>query len=136
MKLSDLKRDSRAIQEGGWIDNLPGMPGLRLKVRGYRSPAYRRVRARLLRDLPREKQIPMIDPVDEDRIEGEALADGILVDWDGIDGEDGKSLPYSAETARTLLTDPDYEALRAAVQLAAAQMGERLASTEEADAKN
>lgn len=125
MRLADIKVDSNAIETGAWVDNIPDMGNLRLKVRGAGNAAYAAEQAKLLLAVPRsEKVAGRVNPTTSDRIMAECLAKTTLLDWEGIEGDDGQPLPYSKETALTLLSDPAYRVLRDAVLWASSQVGQ------------
>lgn len=137
MKLSSLKIDADKIEGGDWIDNIPDMGDLRLKVRGIQNASYRRMQSKLFDAVPRaKKQGGRVDPDEMDRITSQCLAATVLIDWDGIEGENGEPLPYSKEQASQLLTDPNFRRFRDAVIWAASQVGEDEAEGEQADAGN
>lgn len=47
----------------------------------------------------------------QDKIMVDALVEGVLLDWEGM-AENGKTLPYSKDTARRLLSDPALKDFR------------------------
>lgn len=96
--------------EGGWVD-LPGLPGVRAKVRGFDSPTYRLT-------LLRRQQIPI--RLTEEDVFAELIGDAILVDIDGVEDEDGE--PLKVGHVRALLGQKPYRALREAIVDAAAAM--------------
>lgn len=138
MKISSLKIDSAKIEAGAWVNEIAGLPGVRLRVRGLGCSAYRDLQAKKIADLPRDVRVKGIPSATLQEIETECLVETILLDWRGIDsdevGADEKPipLPWSKETARLYLTDPDYLVLRGGV-LYAAQV---VADIGEADLKD
>lgn len=110
MKLSDIRVDAAKGEAGAWVRDLPGLPGVALKVRGIDNTDWRRVMAREMKTLPRVKRMN-IDPAETERITTRCLIEAGIVDWAGIEGEDGKPLTFSAGAA-DLLADPDYAELR------------------------
>ncbi|SFU38778.1 hypothetical protein SAMN02799631_00382 [Methylobacterium sp. 174MFSha1.1] len=123
MKISDIKELGDRIENGGWMDDIPGLPGLRLKVRGVGSTAYRRLEARLIETVPRAERTRGIDRDTAEGIASRCLHEVALVDWAGLTGEDGELLRYDPETARMLLTDPLYQNFRLGVIWAAERVG-------------
>lgn len=118
MKLSALKRDHR-LALGAWVNDIPDMPGLRLKVESIDGFTARKAQASAVRDIPLGRRVAALSPEDADLVETEVLL-AILHDWDGLDEDDGSAIAYSPTKARELLTDPDFEPLRSAVRMAAA----------------
>ena len=118
MKLSALKRDHR-LALGAWVNDIPDMPGLRLKVESIDGFTARKAQASAVRDIPLGRRVAALSPEDADLVETEVLL-AVLHDWDGLDEDDGTPIAYSATKARELLTDPDFEPLRSAVRMAAA----------------
>lgn len=137
MDVSSLKRNSSLSEVGDWVDDIPGLDDVRLRVRGLTSPTVVSYRAR------RERRAP---PSDRDR-DGtlkpgpamEALADAlvevVLLDWDGFTSN-GEPVPYSKEQASEWLHDPDFMAFADAVTWAAQVVGRDNKEKEEALGKN
>lgn len=119
MKISSLKTDLIAIGQGQWIDNIPEMEDLRLKVRGIGNVDYRRAFDAKVASVPAAKKIRGLDPAERDRIVGECLVETVLLDWDGLTDDAGQARPFSVEAARPFLTDPAFARFRAAVIWAA-----------------
>lgn len=137
MKLSDAKVNVVKLEEGGWVDNIPELEGLRLKVRGAGNRQWRRLMQQLINAIPRKKRhAGVIDPAEMDRVMAIVLRDACLDDWDGLEGDDGKPLPYSKEKACELLADPAYAKFRDGVTWAANAVAEQEAADTDSDAKN
>lgn len=123
MDINALRTDSTRIEAGEWVGDVPSLLGLRLKVRGFTSSTYRAALQRAQRAVPRgelNKDGSMPVAV-QDRVSAQAMHEAGLIDWEGFE-QDGKPVPYDAELARTLLTDPDYRAFRDAVAVAAGEV--------------
>lgn len=120
MELKELKRDSKKIEAGVWIGDLPGFDDVRFKVRGLSSPSVLNYQARRNRAIPRRDREPdgSLKPEAALRVLRETLLEIVLLDWDGIT-ENGEPVPYSKERAEELLTDPDYVSFADAVTIAA-----------------
>lgn len=124
MRLSEIQINAAAVEEGEWIGDLPEMGDLRLKVRGLNNDKYRRLQQRLIEATPRAKRPGgRLDPAEQDRITAKCLTDTVLLDWSGLEGDEGP-IAYSAEMAKTLLTDPQYRRFRDAVIAAASRVEE------------
>jgi hypothetical protein len=137
MKLSDLKVDAVKVEQGAWVENIPDMGDLRLKVRGVNNADWRRLQSSLIQAVPRGKRANgRIDPEEQDRITSICLQNASLLDWQNLHGDDGEPLPFSKEMARELLTKPEFRAFRDAVLYAATIVGEWSSEEIEADAKN
>lgn len=137
MKASQFKRDTKRVEDGEWVGDLPDFEGVRFKVRGLQSMAYNAAHAKRIRSIPSHKRnkdgsLPELLAY---QALGDALADAVLMDWDGIEGEDSKALKYDAELARTWLTDLDFAHFNTAV-MQAAQRVDLMARNPEQAAKN
>jgi len=64
------------------------------------------------------------------------LSQSILVDWRGLDGDNGEPLPYTPDEARKLLADPVYSDFKAWVELQSAERENFLEKGEQATEKN
>ena len=120
MDIRDLTRDAAAIEAGQWIGDLPGVPGLRLRVRGFTADTVRRTRERKRAELSPGAigANGMVERGEADRIGGEVLAEAVLLEWDGLT-QDGEAVPFSAALARTLCTAEPFAAFRDVVTEAA-----------------
>ncbi len=123
MKLKAIKVNSARSEQGGWVKDIAGFPGVRLCVRGFESEAFKLALSRrqlAITNDDREDGKPdgRVKPKVTDRVFGLAMADAILLDWDGIEGDDDQPIPYSRELAEQYLTDPDFRLFREAVALA------------------
>ena len=139
MKIGHFRRDARAVEAGEWVDDLPGFPGVGFKVRGLNSTAFLEAQARRNRAIPahqrgKDGSIPTALAYS---IMGEAMAEALLMDWRGIEGDDGEPLAYDADLARVWLTDLDFVHFTEAVMEAAKRvdLGARILPVEDA-AKN
>jgi len=137
MRVDQFKRDAKRVEGGEWVDDLSDFPGVRFKVRGMQSIAYNEAHAKRVRTIPshkREKDGTLPPSLAYEAL-GDALADAVLLDWDGIEGDDGKALKYDADLARTWLTDLDFAHFNTAV-MQAAQRVDMAARNPEPAAKN
>ena len=135
MRLSDIKVNPDAVQNGEWVKEIPEFEDLEVQVRGFDSSAYRLAQAKKIRLLPRGlRQNPT--PEVSDRMQSELLYEVVLLDWKNLIGDDGKPIVYSKEKAKELLADPQYRALRDAVAWAASVVGADRGDAREAAAKN
>lgn len=121
MKLTALKTDLGKTEAGVWIGDIPDMGGVRLKVRPISNPDYRQLYGRLVDATPRhlKRGGQVVDYQTKADIAGRCLADTVLLDWEGIEGDDGKPLEYDPELAKQYLINPEYAAFRDAVSWAA-----------------
>lgn len=103
--LKSLAVDKNDEENGRWEDYAPW--GVRFRVRGIQCRAYLDQKATDENMAKRRRQDDL--PEWRYRRSGENIATNVLLEWDGFD------IPYSAETAKTLLTDPEYRELLAAV---------------------
>jgi hypothetical protein len=103
VKLSAIKSDPELEREGVWQDY---ELGIRVKVARMGNQAFdecvRKLSEPHLSGFRRNKLPSEV----LERITKQAVARHILLGWEGIDGEDGKPLPYSEETALEILNDP------------------------------
>lgn len=136
MKISAIKVDAKKLEGGAWVKTIPGLPGVALKVRSLGNTDARVLRSRLIEEIPRIERLAGLSPAAEDAIVTECLIETVLIDWHGLEGDDGGPLAFDRATARRYLTDPDYASFRGAVVWAATSLGELGTSTLEADAGN
>jgi hypothetical protein len=108
----DLKKqfetDQKAEERGVWRDV---GEGARLKIARKGNPRYRRVFREKTRGMEQQMRLSVIPDDVADQIICEAMAEAILLDWDGID-DAGESIEYSRGAAlKFLLKYPDFRDL-------------------------
>jgi len=90
----------KAIDDGVWVRDLPGAPGVALKVRGFRSEAAQKKTQALKTKARTANGKPLED--DEVRaILDQVATEDILLDWEGIT-QGGKPLKYSKAVAQKM----------------------------------
>ena len=141
MKLSEMKRDMAAVEQGTWIGDkygtpIPGMGDLCFKTRGQGNADWRALESKLIAAVPMQRKISGLTPSDRDAITGKCLLEACILDWSGIDDEEGKPVVYSRAQAELFFTDPQYSSVRDAALFAASLVGTSTAAALEADAKN
>lgn len=120
MDIKELSRDTTKIEAGEWVDELPTMGDLRLRVRGTSSKLYTSKLGALARKATRDER-DRNGNVRTDvmiRLMGEAAHETLLLDWAGLTS-DGKPFPYDKAVAKEWLTNPDHRAFFDAVFVAA-----------------
>lgn len=93
------------LSEGDWVDEIPDMDGIRLKVRSTNYKPFRVATAGLARRSG--KKLNTDNGLNDFNIAtGKPLAEHILLDWDGVK-ENGKPLKFDAAKALAILTAED-----------------------------
>lgn len=137
MDIGNLNKKAN-LNDGEWVDDIPNMDGVRLKVRSTNYKPFRVATAGLARRSGKKLR------TDEGVVNftvatGKALAEHILIDWEGIT-DNGKPLKYDAKKALGILTaDDDFgigQAYRAAVEWAGDNLADRIAETAKEAAGN
>lgn len=137
MKMSELAVDADRQENGAWVDDIPEMEGLRLKVRGSNNADWRRLQARLIDAVPRKKRIGgRLDPDVQDSIMSSCLLNCCLLDWDGLEDDDGNTILYDKKMAEKLLKEPEYRRFRDSVVWAASVVAENASADQEETAGN
>jgi len=109
MKLSELKTDVTLGEEGEWV-TMTG--GWRAKVRSTQCKGYRKRAARNLhanRRFYARKQSPPPEVTDKQALE--CVVEELLVDWDGLEDDDGQPIPCTKENAYEILGNPEYRVM-------------------------
>lgn len=125
--LLDKKVD---LTEGQWVSDIPGNDSLRLLVRSSNYKPFRIATAGLARRSAKElsKDEGLMDFTIH---AGEAQAQHLLLDWDGVKAN-GKPIKFDAALALKLLTADDDHGIgnkfRRAVEYAADQVAVNLAA--------
>jgi hypothetical protein len=112
MKLSAMKVDPALSEQGDWVDNIPDLPGIRIKARGSNNSDYRALEAKLVREIPRAERIEGVSPKEQDRIAGQLLLQTVVLDVESLEGDDGQPLKYTRELARSSCSIPSFASSR------------------------
>jgi hypothetical protein len=137
MKLSDIKVDPALIEQGDWVDDLPNLPGVRIKARGISNSDYRKLEAKLIRQIPAALRAGGLPPAQSDRILGRCLLETVVLDVDGLTEDDEKTpIRYTRELGEKLLLDPEWRDFRAAATYAGSIVDSRRKTEAEGEAKN
>ncbi len=101
MKISKIKTIAANLDQGAWVVDIPGLEGLALKVRGGNNPDARRLRQKLVQEVPAEDRKGGLSDADAARINVEVIVGAVLVDWNLTD-DDGAALPITKDLLRDL----------------------------------
>lgn len=111
-RLTDLKTDSAAINDGVWVD-IEQYPGLRIRTRGY-TDAFIDAQARRLAQAAEKFRgsIERIPNAVRRAINAGLLVDFLLLDVDGLYVDDAETEKVTLDGFRDLLADPSYGQLQ------------------------
>jgi len=109
-RLSRIATDTDKAAEGQWIEFCPaqgeGDKPLELKIARIGNPAYTERLQELVR--PHRRKVRMGFDDDLEKFVKIAVAECCLVDWRGLDDDNGKPLKYTKAKSVEILTDPIY----------------------------
>jgi len=57
-----MKVNSVLTEQGSWVDNIPDLPGIRMKARGANNSEYLVLAAKLIRDMPWAGRLERLKP--------------------------------------------------------------------------
>jgi hypothetical protein len=115
MDLFKFRSNLDLESEGVWIEL---GEGARIKVARMNNPRHSAALRRVTKPYRRQIEAGTLNEDISYRLIGEAMAEGILLDWEGLD-EQGEPLKYSPKAARDLLVNPQLRDFRAQVESAA-----------------
>ena len=120
MDLFAVRTQVDRVSAGEWVGDIPGLGDIRLKVRGLNSTHFKDASAKAMRNLPRSERNRdgSLSSAVAERVTGGALAEAVLLDWENVTIQ-GDMIPYSKEKALELLTDPQWQIFRDAVEWSA-----------------
>ena len=137
MKLSAIRINSAMREQGQWIDNIPDLGGVKLKVRGVDNTDARRLRAKLVAEMPpTDKPRNVLTDEAAERLTVAILSESILMGWQGLENEDGTPIVFSIPQAAEILANPDFALFRNGVNFAANIIGTEAATAAADTAKN
>lgn len=118
-------QDMDTLNNGAWVGDLEGAPGVRLKVRGLQSATVRKAMEAKQAEI-RANKGRKGKPLSDDEIGQafkETVANAVLMDWEGFTS-DGQPLAYSPELARSFIMGDEGEQFRELVVEAAKSLAE------------
>lgn len=137
MKLSALKVNSARAEQGAWVGDIRDMPGVRFKVRGFNNKDDKKVQERELEKIPKRRRLRgNISDAEQRILLNERLKQGLVLDWEGLVGDDDQPIPFASEMLTTFLEDPDYDKLRDAMIFCCGIVAEDEDDASENDRKN
>lgn len=116
MKMSEITIDPERQETGGWVKDIPEMPGVELRVRGNDCKEANKLRDALIDQIPRSRRVGgKVNPKDRHEIATAVLHRVVLLDWRGIEDDHDQPEPYSKERALTYLSEARYQRFREGV---------------------
>jgi hypothetical protein len=105
MKISAFRTDRTRENQGVWVEI---GDGAKLKIARLNNERYKQ--AFLEHSKPYKVQVRTGTMSEElaGRILRDCFADAILLDWEGLQDDDGNAIEYSRERAAELLAIPDF----------------------------
>lgn len=109
MKISRFATDLDLEESGVWIDI---GDGAQLKIARVGNPNYQKVIRRLRAPYRAQIRNKTLHEDLQDDLVIKAFAEAILLDWKGLEDDNGKAIKYSQENAYQLMKDlKDFRAL-------------------------
>lgn len=103
MKLSSIKRDTNAAENGVWINKVHQDLDVKIASAGNRK-YIDALRAAM---KPYQRNIKSVSDDLFLEIQNRCIAKHVLVDWRNLQDDNGVDIPYSYEKAYELLQDPE-----------------------------
>jgi len=101
-RFSELKSDKQAEIDGVWTDYAPGF---RVKIARMNNPEFEKALRRIRRPYLRRMRRGEISEDVAEMIMRQAVAETILLGWEGLVDDDDKPIIYSKEKALELLSE-------------------------------
>ncbi|GFE98169.1 MAG: hypothetical protein ABF979_05515 [Gluconobacter sp.] len=110
-KLSDLKIDSAAVNDGVWVP-IEQYPGLKIRTRGYTDQFLDAQTRRVAQAAEKYRNDPSRIPNAVRRqLNADLLTEFLLLDVDGLFADDAETQKVTIDEFRALLAQPDYARL-------------------------
>lgn len=135
VKISSLRADLKRENDGDWID-IPEWPGVRFKVRGFNYGPYLAAKS-IIDQRNQRKYFSANLPLPPDvayQTNARLYLDHILLDWEGLIGDDGQPVPI--ERAEEYLMNPAFRDFHDHIRYAGNKIGETEAEFVKDAAKN
>ena len=116
MKLSSLKLNLDAVDNGTWIGDIPDLEGVRFLVRGTEYMPYQKaMRAAMMSSGRRQRLQNTVDMDKFTAVQGRLVAEHLWLGWDGIEDVNDAPIPFTKEDALAIMTDRAYRPLQRGV---------------------
>lgn len=98
--------------EGKWFP-LSMLDGTEVKVAKSGNPNYEKLAQKLYKPYQDQlrRRVNLAAGV-TDRIQNDLIVQTLLLDWRGMPGEDGTTVPFSKEEAMKLVSDPELKEIK------------------------
>lgn len=107
-KLSDLKIDSAAVNDGVWVE-IEQFPGLKIRTRGYTDQFVDAQNRRLAQAAEKfRNDVTRIPNSVRRQLNAGLLTEFLLLDVDGLYSDDAETQKVGIEDFKALLASPDY----------------------------
>lgn len=128
-KIADIRGLNTRIEKGAWVENMPNLTGLGIKVRvrGFANTDHRKLMGELYADVSDEDRK---NPESEKGRQNELIARTLLLDWKGLE-----DFPYNEKNVKLALTDPSLSILREGIDFASKTVAQSGVEKLEADVK-
>ena len=96
----------KTTSEGQWVE-VGG--GLRIKVTRLGNPDYENALRKLAKPFMRQMRLGTMDIEDMEKLSMKAISQHVVQGWEGLEDEEGKSIPFSTSKALELFEKyPDF----------------------------
>lgn len=146
MKLSDIELDLSAVDEGIWVHDIPDLPGVSFCVRGSEYIPYKKAMARFhtasaVTSTRRNRVAQLRSTADLDaekfgEFMAEQVAKHLLIDWEGIEDDEGAAILPTPDMVLRALTDRSLAVLKRGIMFAVEVVDTGLAAHREEAAGN
>ena len=113
MKLGDIKNNTTTEVEGVWMAYGGGME---IKLARMSNPKFEEYLRKLLRPFRSKVADNSIADDTIEEMTNKALARYVLLNWKGLEDDEGTEVPYSEKKALELLSDKDFRDFNKDVQ--------------------
>jgi hypothetical protein len=129
MDINYIKQLHDSQKEGEWVDDLPMMGNLRLRVRSMNSPEVYKLQGKLQRNTPdsMKDEKGNINEDYADVIMSEVAIEAVLLDWENVT-DNGDTVPYSKDKAREWLQGQGLSPFLNAVYFASQKVDQTIAT--------
>jgi hypothetical protein len=105
MKISAFKTDRQRENEGVWVAI---GDGARVKVARFNNERYKQTFLEVSKPYKVQVRTGTLQEEVAQGILRDCFARAILLDWEGLQDDEGNDIPYSEEAAKELLAIPDF----------------------------
>lgn len=134
MKLSQLKTDIDKKEKGVWVEI--GADGFSVLIAALGNTEGKKMTARLMKPHRKAAKRDLVPVEIQQEITRKVIAKHTILDWKGLEDDNGKKIKYTYEKALEIISNPEFEIIYDRIVEVAMDQSTFMVISDEDDTKN